>query len=154
MQKCLLEFYIKLQQHFSTAILYCCLNIAIMWKSVDFPKLKILRVLVFLFKYKFHFNESWIFVAIDGIQKLKTKTYFFQTLKNKIMRQFIENYIREKLVRTTKECIWHTNLKFNVQNINSLHHSCSNNRNCLAKRYLEFLVDLLSCNSFVLLVSE
>ena len=26
MQKCLLEFYKKLQQHFSTTILYCCLN--------------------------------------------------------------------------------------------------------------------------------
>ena len=26
-QKCLLEFYIKLQQHLSTTILYYCLNI-------------------------------------------------------------------------------------------------------------------------------
>ena len=26
MQKCLLELYIKLQQHFSTTILYCCLR--------------------------------------------------------------------------------------------------------------------------------
>ena len=30
LQKSLLEFYKKLQQHFSTTILYCCLNIAIM----------------------------------------------------------------------------------------------------------------------------
>ena len=51
MQKFLLEFYIKLQQYFSTIILYCCLNIAIMWKSPeDFSKLKILRVLVYLLK--------------------------------------------------------------------------------------------------------
>ena len=59
-------------------------HIRIMWKSpVDFPKLKMLRFLVYLLKYKFHFNKNWIFVAIYGIQKLKTKTCFSQTLKPK-----------------------------------------------------------------------
>ena len=52
-------------------------HIAIMWKSpVDFPRLKILGVLVYLLKYKFYFNENWIFAAIYGIQTLKAKTYF------------------------------------------------------------------------------
>ena len=84
MQKCLLEFYIKLLQHFSTTTLYFCLNITIMWKSPDyFPKLKILGVLGYLLKYKFHSNKMWIFVAICGIQKLKTKTCFSQSLKVK-----------------------------------------------------------------------
>ena len=92
MQKCLLEFYIKLQQNFSTTILYCCLSIAIMWKSPEyFPKFKMARVLVYLLKYKFHFNENWIFVAIYGIQKLKTKTCFSQTLKVKTCFQ-AKNY--------------------------------------------------------------
>ena len=59
MQKCLLEFYIKLQQHFSTTILYCSLNIAIMWKSPeDFPKLKMVRVHVYFLKHKTHFNKN------------------------------------------------------------------------------------------------
>ena len=81
MQRCLLKFYIKLQQHFSTTILYCCLNVAVIWKSPDdFPKLKMFRVLVYLLKCKFHFNRNWIFVAIYIIQKLKTKTCFSQTL--------------------------------------------------------------------------
>ena len=84
LQECLLEFYIKLQQHFSTMILYWCLNIAIMWKSlVNFPKLKMLRVLVYLLKYKFHFNKNCVFVALYGIQKLKTKTCFSQTFEVK-----------------------------------------------------------------------
>ena len=84
MQKCLLEFSIQLQQHFSTTILYCCLNIAIMQKSpIDFPKLKMLRVLVYLLKQKFPFNKNRIFVAIYGIQRLKAKAYFSQTLKVK-----------------------------------------------------------------------
>ena len=66
MQKCLLEFYIKLQQHFDFVLL--SKYIAIMWKSpVDFQKLKMFRVLVYLLKYKFHFNKNWIFVAIYGI---------------------------------------------------------------------------------------
>ena len=79
MQKCVLEFSIKLQQHFST------INILIMWKSpVDFQKLKMLMVLVYLW-YKFHFNKNWIFVAIYGIQKLKTKTCFSQNFKSKNM---------------------------------------------------------------------
>ena len=40
-------------------------------------------------------------------KNLKQKKHvFFQTLKNRIMRQFIENYIREKQVCITKECIW------------------------------------------------
>ena len=59
-------------------------HIAIMWKSlVDFPKMKMLRVLAYLFKYKSHFNKNWIFVAIYGIQKLRTKTCFSQALKVK-----------------------------------------------------------------------
>ena len=51
---------------------------------VDFLKLKILRVLVYLLKHKFHHNENGIFVAIYGIQKLKTKTFFSQTLTVKM----------------------------------------------------------------------
>ena len=38
---------------------------------------------VYLLKYKFHFNKNCIFVTIYGIQKLKAKTCFFQTLKVK-----------------------------------------------------------------------
>ena len=57
--KMLTRVLIKLEKHFSTTIFYCCLNIAIMWTSpVDFPKLKMLRVLVYPFKYKFHFNKN------------------------------------------------------------------------------------------------
>ena len=96
MQKCLLAFFIKLQQHFSNTILCYSLNIAIMWKSsVDFPKLKMLRVLMYLLKYKFYFHENWIFVAIYGIKKLKTKTCFSQTLKVKPCFQ-AKNVIRER----------------------------------------------------------
>ena len=96
MQKCLLGLIIKLQQHFSITIFYYSLNIAIMWKSsVDFPKLKMLRVLVYLLKYKFYFDKNWIFVAIYGIKKLKTKTCFPQTLKIKPCFQ-AKNVIRER----------------------------------------------------------
>ena len=41
-----------------------------------------LMVFVYLW-YKFHFNKSSIFVAIYGIQKLKTKHVFPKTLKVK-----------------------------------------------------------------------
>ena len=69
-------------------------HIAIMWKSpVDFPKLKMLRVLVYLLKYKFHFNKNWIFVAIYGIQKLKTKTCFSQNFKSKNIVSKLKNVI-------------------------------------------------------------
>ena len=50
---------------------------------IDFPKLKMLRVLVYLLKQKFHFNKNRIFVAIYGIQRLKAKAYFSQTLEVK-----------------------------------------------------------------------
>ena len=34
-------------------------HIAVLWKSlVDLPKLKMLRVLVYLLKYRFHFNKN------------------------------------------------------------------------------------------------
>ena len=69
-------------QHFDFVLL--SKHIAIMWKSpVDFPKLKMLRVLVYLLKYKFHFNKNCVFVALYGIHKLKTKTCFYQTFKVK-----------------------------------------------------------------------
>ena len=68
-------------QHYDFALL--SKHILIMWKSfVDFQKLKMLMVLVYLW-YKFHFNKNWIFVAIYGIQKLKTKHVFPKTLKVK-----------------------------------------------------------------------
>ena len=69
-------------------------HIAIMWKSlVDFPKMKMLRVLAYLFKYKSHFNKNWIFVAIYGIQKLKTKTCFSQNFKSKNIVSKLKNVI-------------------------------------------------------------
>ena len=59
-------------------------HMAIMWKSpVDFLKLKMLRVLLYLLKHKFHLNEKWIFPANYGTQKLKSKTCFSQTSKVK-----------------------------------------------------------------------
>ena len=72
-------------QHYDFELLYK--HIGIMWKSpVDFPKLKLLRVLVYHLKYRFYFNENWIFVAIYGIQKFKT-TCFSATLKVKTCLQ-------------------------------------------------------------------
>ena len=44
-----------------------------------------LSVIVYPLKHKFRFNKIWIFVAVYGIQKLKTKTCFSQTLKVKIV---------------------------------------------------------------------
>ena len=69
-------------QHYDFVLL--SKHILIMWKSpVDFQKLKMLMVLVYLW-YKFQFNKNWIFVAIYGIQKLKTKKHVFhKTLKAK-----------------------------------------------------------------------
>ena len=68
-------------QHYDFVLL--SKHILIMWKSpVDFQKLKMLMVLVYLW-YKFHFNKNWIFVAIYGIQKSKTKTSFSQNFKSK-----------------------------------------------------------------------
>ena len=71
--------YIQFDAYKSAATLQHCdfvllsKHIAIMWKSpVDFPKLKMLRVLVYLLKYKFQFLINWIFIAIYGILKLKT----------------------------------------------------------------------------------
>ena len=48
----------------------------------DFQKLKMLTVLVYLW-YKFHFNKNRKFVAIYGIQKLKTKACFSENFKSK-----------------------------------------------------------------------
>ena len=110
-------------QHYDFVLL--SKHILIMWKSpVDFQKLKMLMVLVYLW-YKFHFNKNWIFVAIYRIQKLKTRTCFSQNFKSKNIVSKLKNcnyemiinwkYICEKQVSITKECTWHTNLKFDVQ---------------------------------------
>ena len=70
MQKFLLVLYIKVQQDCDFVLL--SKHIAIMWKSPeDFPKLKILRVLVYLLKQKFQFSINGIFIAIYGVLKLK-----------------------------------------------------------------------------------
>ena len=64
-------------------------HVVITWKStVDFPKLKMLWILVYLSKHKFHLNKNWIFLAIYRIyknRKLKTKTFenVFQISKGK-----------------------------------------------------------------------
>ena len=76
---------VKTLQHYDFVSL--SKHIAIMWKSADFSKLKMLKVLLYLLKYKFHFKKTRIFVAIYGIHKLKTKTCFSQTLKVKICFQ-------------------------------------------------------------------
>ena len=56
-------------QHYDFVLL--SKHIAIMWRSpADFPKLKMLRVLAYLFKYKFDFDKNWIFIAIYGFIKL------------------------------------------------------------------------------------
>ena len=76
-------------QHYDFVLL--SKHILVMWKSfVDFQYLKMLVVLVYP-SYKFHFNKNWIFVAIYGIQKFKTKTCFSQTLKVKTCFQ-AKNY--------------------------------------------------------------
>ena len=43
--------------------------------------------------YKFHFNKNWIFVAIYGIQKSKTKTCFSQNFKSKNIVSKLKNVI-------------------------------------------------------------
>ena len=53
------------------------------YNFVDFARLKMLTVLLYLLKYKFHYSENWVFVAVYRIQKLKTKTCFSQTSKVK-----------------------------------------------------------------------
>ena len=110
--------YIQFDAYKSAATLQHCdfvllsKHIAIMWKSpVDFPKLKMLRVLVYLEIQISIFNKLNIYSylwdsKIKNISKLKIVT-----------NEIIKNYICEKQV-SIKECIWHTNLKFNVQSIN------------------------------------
>ena len=44
-----------------------------------------LRILVYLLKYNFHFNKNWIFAAIYVIQKLKTKNMFLPNFESKNM---------------------------------------------------------------------
>ena len=117
-------------------------HIAIMWKSpVDFPKLKMLRVLVYLEIQISIFNKLNIYSylwdsKIKNISKLKIVT-----------SEINKNYICEKQVSITKECIWHTNLMhtslmfkvstspnklhFTLLFISSLQHSGSNNWNCI-----------------------
>ena len=93
MQKCLLILYktATTLQHYDFVLL--SKHILIMWKSpVDFQKLKMLMVLVYLW-YKFHFNKNWIFVAIYGIQKSKTKTCFSQNFKSKNIVSKLKNVI-------------------------------------------------------------
>ena len=120
-----IECYVKLLHHKVFVTLHhkvfvlLSKHIAIIWKSaVDFPELKILRVLLYLLKYKFHLNKNWIFVPIYGIRILKTKVCFlifnYPKLKN-----VINKIINRKLhISITKMCIWPTNLKFSVQNMN------------------------------------
>ena len=66
-----------------------------MWKS--FSKLKILRVIAYLLKYKFDLNESWIFLAIYKTQKLNAKTCFSKTSKGETCFLKI-NYLKIKYV--------------------------------------------------------
>ena len=122
MQKWLLEFYIKVQQHFSATVLYCFLNIAIMWKPpVDFEKLKMLRALVYLLKYRLHFNKNWIFVAIYVVQKLNAKTCLSKTWKWKhvSMLKMLINEITNWKSNMWKTCLYnkrmHLGYKFKVQ---------------------------------------
>ena len=62
--------------------------------------------------------------------RFKNKNMFFQTLTAKhlflkieypkltnVINEIIENYVCEKQVSITQECISQTNVKFNVQNI-------------------------------------
>ena len=63
-------------------------------------------------------------IQISTFNKLNIYSYLWDSkIKNisklKIVtNEIIKNYICEKQVSITKECIWHTNLKFNVQIIN------------------------------------
>ena len=67
-----------LQHHdFDFELLYK--HIAIMWKSpADFPKLKMLKILMYLLQHKFHLVKNCIFVAIYSFsqnQLSQTKKY-------------------------------------------------------------------------------
>ena len=85
-------------------------------------------------------------IRISIFNKLNIYSYLWDSkIKNIskleiVTNEIIKNYICEKQVSITKECIWHTKLKLNVQSINytnklhftllllsSLHHSGSNN---------------------------
>ena len=84
---------------------------------VDFPKLKMLRVLVYLLKHKFHLNKKWNIPSYLWDTKIKIKIIFFPNFKSKNMcfseliipsykkRELIENYICEKQVSITKEYV-------------------------------------------------
>ena len=80
-----IKCYVKLQWNFSTKILYCYLNIEQSCKNsdVDFLKLRMLTVFLYLLKHKFFIHEKLIFPAVYGIKKLKLKTCFSQTSKAK-----------------------------------------------------------------------
>ena len=135
-----------------------------MWRStVDFAKLKICRVLLlYLLKHKFYLSRNWIFLTVYRIQKLKIKACFSQNsiaktcfflsqakkVSNEVINRSFENFIPGKQVNTTKEYIWQTNLKFNVQNMN-LHKQVALHLIVLKVLSIIFFILLhsFSCNS-------
>ena len=66
---------------------------------VDFPKLKMLRVLVYLLKYKFHLkkihHKNGIFAVVYGIQKLnfKSKKHVFLKINYSKLKNVINEII-------------------------------------------------------------
>ena len=63
-------------------------------------------------------------IQISIFNKLNIYSYLWDSKTKNISKlkivtnEIIKNYICEKQVGITKECIWHTHLKFNVQSIN------------------------------------